>query len=321
MHHGSYGTLDVGTVRIMESQAATNTVQIAECPQCGAQVELPEQRISGECAFCQSQLVSGTAEKLSIDRVAPFDVTPTQAAELLKTTLRIQWMAPEAIRKGGRVEAIEGVSLPFWAYDAVARSTYQADVGIHWWETETYTTTNSKGKTVTRTRRVLRVEWFPTEGTHVADYRDQLVSASRGLPEHEANELEPFDLGLCVPFAPELLAGWAAERPSLATDRALETVRGEFSELEGQAIAKFLPGDQHRSLTYGTNLELGEIELFLLPVWIATFSHNGEPQRLLVNGQTGEVVGTVPKSTWKVAGLIGFSLVVALGIAALSGAL
>ena len=297
-----------------------DTIQISECPQCGAQVELPVERISGECTFCQSRLVERTAEKLAIDRVAPFDLTEEQAANRLNSTLRFKWMAPETIRKGGRADVVEGVYLPFWAYDAVARSTYQADIGIHWWEKQTYTTTDSKGKTVTRTRRVLRVEWFPTEGTHVADYRDQLVSASRGLPEGEANTLEPFDLGLCVPYAPELLAGWAAERPSVETTRALDTVRSEFTQLEGQAITKFLPGDQQRSLTYGTTLELGDIELFLLPVWIAKFSHGKETVRLLVNGQTGEVVGNVPKSKWKVAGLVGFSLIVALGIAALAGA-
>ena len=46
------------------------------------------------------------------------------------------------------------------------------------------------------------------------------------------------------------------------------------------------------------------MELVLLPVWIATFRHREEVWRLLVNGQTGEVVGQAPRDPKKIAGLV-----------------
>jgi hypothetical protein len=307
----------------MDDQASTDEAQvrIAECPQCGAQVELPVERISGECAFCQSKLIEKLGQRLVFDRVAPFDLTKEQAGAHLKTAFRSALMAPEKLRKAGKPEDVEGVYLPFWAYDAVARSTYSAEIGINWWETQTYTTTDSKGKTVTRTRRVLRTEWFSSDGTHVSDYRDQLVSASTGLAEAEANELEPFDVGLCLPFAPELLAGWAAERPSVVGDEALNTARTEFMELESRAIAAFLPGDSQRNITFSTDLQMVDVDLFLLPVWIAKYSHNGQVHRLLVNGQTGEVVGQIPRSMAKVASLIAIGVLVSAAITAYMGKL
>jgi hypothetical protein len=230
-------------------------------------------------------------------------------------------MAPEDIRKKGKPEDVEGVFLPFLAYDAVARSNYSVDIGIHWYETETYTTTDSKGRTVVKTRQVRRTEWHTSEGSHVGDYRDQLVSASKGLSENEANQLEPFDLGLCQSYDEALIAGWPAERPSVADAQADATARAEFTEREGREISAFLPGDEQRGLQWGTELEMGEIELFLLPVWIARYKHKGEVFRLLVNGQTGEVVGETPTSGTKKAALIGLGIAFIIGVLMYSGAL
>jgi hypothetical protein len=288
--------------------------RFAECPQCGAHITLPMERISTACAFCDIPLVESNAEKLEIHRVAPFNLNAKQAANRLRTELRSRWMAPEAVRKKGKPEDVEGVFLPFWAYDAVARSNYTVDIGIHWYETETYTTTDSEGRTVTRTRTVRRTDWHDCQGSHVGDYRDQLVSASRGLSEGHANQLEPFDLGLCQKYNDALIAGWPAERPSVADVRGEATARQEFAAREGQEIAVFLPGDEHRGLRWDTTVEMKEVELFLLPVWIARYKHKGQVFPLWVNGQTGEVVGDTPISIAKKAGLIGAGLIVAFAI-------
>jgi two-component sensor histidine kinase len=67
----------------------------------------------------------------------------------------------------------------------VARSTYNADIGLYWYETETYTVTVN-GRTETRTRQKRHTEWHDLSGSHVKVYSNHLVSGSRGLPEAEA---------------------------------------------------------------------------------------------------------------------------------------
>jgi hypothetical protein len=101
----------------------------------------------------------------------------------------------------------------------------------------------------------------------------------------------------------------------------VDTARAEFTTLEGQAIEAFLPGDEYRALQWATEIQMGEIEIFLLPVWIARYRHRGEIFRLLVNGQTGEVIGQTPKSKTKQAVLIGGLIVAVLGILWYSGVL
>ncbi len=285
------------------------------CQQCGATVELPDDVFSTSCAFCDSPLVDVEEDQEPVDRVAPFDVPRDRAGSLLKGYLQDSWMAPESVRKAARPDELRPVLVPFYAYDAVARTNFSAKVGIYWYRTETYTTTVN-GKTVVRTRQVKETDWHSFRGSHARKWFDHLVSASKGLPEAEANELEPFDLGRALPFSPALTAGLEAEYPTIHHDQAKRTAASELADLEKEAIASgHLPGDTHRSLESNTNVNIDVIRLVLLPVWIAAFPGPDGPIRLLVNGQTGEVVGSVPRSYWKI-GCIVFVVLTLLAIAA-----
>lgn len=279
--------------------SGTAESNVRSCPQCGASVALPEEQIASLCAFCESPLVKTDSEGQPIDRVAPFDVTKHQAGNLLAEHLQGRWFIPEVLRQAGQPEKLRGVLIPFWCYDAEARSDWSARQGIHWYRTETYTTTVN-GKTVTRTRVVKETEWFSTSGSHVASYDDHLVSGSRGLSEPESNELEPFDLGRGLPYSPALLAGWTAESPTIPRTEAYATANQELANVENNAIRNFLPADVVTDVENQTSIEVSELELVLLPVWIGTYRHKGEVLRLLVNGQTGEVVADLPTSWGKV---------------------
>ena len=284
-----------------------------ECPNCGAAVSIPEGRIADACAFCETPLVRDEdATNEPVDLVAPFRLTRQVAATRLRGRLSGDFWAPEAVRKTADPEELDGVMVPFWCYDATARSQYEGDVGIYWYETKTYTVVVN-GKTQVRTKRVRHTEWHRLAGTHVHTYNDHLVSGSRGLPEAEANELEPFDLGQAKKFDPSLIAGLIAERPSVDHDEARATASQELANLENRTIKKFLPGDTARNVTNHTTTHVDEVRLVLLPVWIATFRHNGEVFRMLVNGQTGEVVGTVPRSKTKIGCAIGCVVLGLLG--------
>lgn len=288
-----------------------------DCPSCGASVSFPEGQLSDRCTFCETPLVRAADQDDDaepIDLVAPFRLKQGQAAGRLKQFLSGKYLAPEVVRNATDPEDLSGVLVPFWCYDATARSDYDADVGIWWYETETYTVTVN-GKTETRTRQVRRTEWHHLAGSHVQTYTDHLVSGSKGLPESEANELEPFDLGHAKPFDPALLAGLIAERPSIDHEQARVTANQELAQRENRAIQAFLPGDECRNVRNSTNTDVSDVRLVLLPVWIATYRHNDKVFRLLVNGQTGEVVGTVPRSWTKIAAMVGCIGMIFIGIA------
>jgi hypothetical protein len=246
-------------------------------------------------------MVAVQAQSHRLDRVAPFVVDRTSAAKRLGVYLQDQWLAPGEIRRSARPSSLRGVLVPFWAYRAQTTSSYRARVGLYWYRTET-TTVMVNGKPQVRTRQVRETEWFTVSGSHVASYRGHLVSGSKGILETEANALEPFDLGSARDFRPDFLAGWIAEWPTVDHEHARVVAQDELTELENHVIRhEFVPGDEVHGVENRTQVKIDQVELVMLPVWIAPYRRGEHVFRLLVNGQTGEVVGAVPRSRVKIS--------------------
>lgn len=288
-----------------------------DCPSCGAEVELPSSLFSTKCAFCDSPVVqSEKHHENQIDILLPFLVDKKEASQALQQYLRSKYFLPKELKKRTKPDEIDGVFTPFWVYQAKACSQYDVRIGIYWYETVTYTTTDSNGKTTTETTQEQHTEWFSHSGSHVRQYDDHLVCASKAITEQESNSIEPFDCGLALQFKRDLVAGWLAENPILDKEVAFATAQEEIQEQEYKAIKSFLTGDTSSNLTYETEIEVEEenIQSALLPIWIAVYHHKGKSIRLLVNGQTGKVNGPVATDWVKVTLLILIVLAIILGI-------
>lgn len=302
----------VACCRPMTAETA-DAWSLRQCPSCGAVTTRPPERISHACSYCRSALVDADRGEVEVDRVAPFRL-PARAAELrLREHLAGRVWAPERLRKAarhGKVDArlVEGVLVPFFAYDATCRSRYQTKVGLHWHETKTV---KRDGKTQREVQR--HTEWFSLRGSAVAQLRDHLVSASVGLSAEDVAGLQPFDLGRARPFDPRLLAGWPAELPSRARQHTDADALAQIRALEIQRIQQeLLPGDTHRGTRVSCAVQLTEAQLVLLPVWVAALRYGDRVYRLVVNGQTGRCHGKAPVSPVKVT-------IAALVVAALVG--
>lgn len=290
------------------------TATVQHCTGCGARVVFEGPALSGACSYCDSPMVDEPRALPSFDAVVPFRVPQRGAMEQLRTYLDTRRWAPASLR-AVRVHArgLRGVLVPFWVYEGVVRSEYRAKIGLHWYRTETYT--DSEGKK--QTREVRETEWFPLRGSAARQVEDHVVSASVGLPEPEAVALAPFDLGWSSSYDPRLLSGFEAELPTIAEAEAERTAVDELREAEAARILReLLPGDVNRVDAIDSRIEVASRRLVLLPVWVAIYRQGDVVLRLLVNGQTGKVVGRVPVSKAKVAALV-LALLLLVGVIAL----
>jgi hypothetical protein len=270
--------------------------------------------LSGACSYCDSPMVDEPRALPSFDGVVPFRVPQRGALEQLRTYLDNRRWAPASLR-AVRVHArgLRGVLVPFWVYEGVVRSEYRAKIGLHWYRSEKYEDAEGNRKT----RQVRETEWFPLRGSAARQVEDHVVSASVGLPEHEAVALAPFDLGWSTSYDPRLLSGFEAELPTIAEHDAQHTAVDELREAEAARILhELLPGDVNRVDAIQSRIEVASRRLVLLPVWVATYRQGEVVLRLLVNGQTGKVVGRVPVSKAKVAALV-LGLLLVAGLIAL----
>ncbi len=295
------------------------------CENCGAEVAVDLDQRSYTCAFCDSTYVVEFTPEES-DRQPPefvigFAVKEEQAQEKFRRWLaENSWFRPGDLKSARIEQKLRGVYLPFWSFSMLSRSDWSARIGEYWWRTETYTTTDKDGKTVTKTRRVRETEWWGLSGKHHHYYAGYLVSGSRGLAQQDADRIKPFHLPALKRYQPYFLAGWLNEEYSIERDVALKTCQEEFYHREQKNVAAHMPGDTHRDLSVSTRFSDVNSDLILLPVYLLSYRYGDKLYRFMVNGQTGKTVGDKPLSGWRIAlavaaGLVSVGLLVLLMMA------
>lgn len=291
---------------------------IFACQQCGAALQIEGHR-TASCPYCACPTV--VERPAAPDRPNPsFVLTFAEGDELPRRALS-RWVqrqsifADSALRRA-RVENLKGIYVPGYLYSAVGRSQYACEIGENYTETETYTETDSEGRTHTRTRTVTKTEWRSLYGNHGGYVTDVVVTASRGLPNHELEAVEPFDLRLLRRYDAGLISGWIAEEPSRSRDECLQLAREEASAKTGRAIAQMMPGDSQRGLNFQTTVEWETMDPVLVPVWVLAVRYRPDQPalRVVVNGQTGEAHGKAPLAAWKIALAVIFGLLVIAAI-------
>ena len=100
-----------------------------------------------------------------------------------------RWFAPNALQKMAQQEGIAGIYLPFWTYAADTESQYSGARGVHYWETEYFTTQDSNGNQVQQSRQVMRTAWYGASGQVARKFSDVLVPATKSVNEQRLDAL------------------------------------------------------------------------------------------------------------------------------------
>lgn len=291
--------------------------ELFACESCGAELNVAKNIRALVCPYCASPSVVTRPvrpDRPSPDFVVPFVVEEAAACEAVRRFLGQKAFAPRAIKKASLAN-VRGVYLPSYLYSAVASSDYHAQIGEEYIVVETYTVTNSEGKTETRTRTKIEIEWRRLTGTHEMYVKDIVVTASKGLPNAELEAVEPFDLRVLRRFSSALIVGWPAEEASMSKEACLELAHEETRNLISSTLSAFMPGDSHRSLHFSSDLNREAVSLCLLPLWVFAVRYHPKkpPLRIVVNGQSAQTAGKIPLSVGKIMTLVGLGLL-AIGL-------
>lgn len=311
-----------GTRRTAAETVPAPTAQSFRCNNCGAEIRVEAGKRSYVCPFCESTYVIEFSPEQSRRQepefVIPFAVTPEQARAQLTAGLRKGAMSrPKELRSALQLADIRGVYVPVWSFSVFAQSRWSAVIGEYWYRTETYTTVVN-GKTVTRTRRVRETEWYPLAGRFQQYLSGYLVSGSRGVPQELLDGLQPFHKAALRRYAPTYLAGWECEEYTVDAADALEACKREFAARQLRDVGAFMPGDTHRNLEVQTRFRDETSDLILVPIYFIRFRYAGKSYRLLMNGQTGKIVGKMP-SPW--GALVGMGVLIVIAFVILAGLL
>lgn len=296
---------------------ATIGKQVLQCQNCGATTETD--MLADRCQFCSGVLIALSSPPGLIvpEATVPFQVERNAANEAFTKWVRSRPFAPNALKKVGSTESIKGTYVPHWTYDAQTFTEYDGQRGEHYWVTVTHTVSDGQGGTRQETTQEMRTRWWPASGSVARDFDDVVVLASHALPAKRLEQAGPWDLARAVAHRPEFLAGYSALRYDVDPDAGRADAQQQMeSVIEGDCRAD-IGGDEQRVGRMDVRYSAVMFKLVLLPLWIASYLHAGKTFQVLVNANTGEVVGDRPISKVKVtlavlAALIVIAVVVTL---------
>lgn len=294
-------------LRELEGHAETFEAETVKCAKCGAEQDLPEHHFASHCSFCASPIVSkGYASRRIKPRgVVPFQVDRQKALDAFRRWVAGLWLAPKELKRYAQTDAaLTGVYLPFWTYDCRTDSHYVGERGEVYYTNEDYTTTDSSGKTVTRTRRVEHVNWSPASGRVRHFHDDVLVLATNTLPQSLRGAAQGWKLDGIVAYKPEFVSGYRAEAYQVGLREGFALAKHQIDVTVDTLVRRDIGGDRQRVQRVNTGYSDTSFKHVLLPVWICAYRFRDKTFRFLVNGQTGEVAGESPLSWFKVTWLV-----------------
>ena len=296
--------------RIAEQRAigVSDEVELCEirCTSCGAIVTFAGTLTSTECAYCGDPLlredVHDAEHRVPVDGVLPFAVSRESAGGNLRKWVQSRWFAPNDFKQRGAQGRFSGVYLPYWTFDSMTFTRYTGQRGEHYY----VTTGTGKNK-----RRERRTRWYPASGKFQRFFDDVLVVAGIGLPQKRLYALDPWPLEGCLPFKPELLAGFLARTYDVELEDGLVIARARMDEALEVDVRRRIGGDEQRIHSIDTRYDALTYKHLLLPVWMLAYKYRDKSYQVVVNACTGEVQGDRPYSWIKITAMVVLGLAVA----------
>lgn len=267
--------------------------KIYTCTTCAGELVVNDVEMATFCPYCGQPTI--VFDRVSKERrpkyIIPFSIDQHEALKIARERFDKGIFVPKEV-KNLSVDRLRGIYIPYYLIDIYYRDR-QRLVGIE--------KNNKKSKN----------KYFTREAE--CDFEKITCDASKQLNDENSQRLEPFNIKGLKEFEPMYLSGFYAD---MCDDNELE-----IEELAKKRAEELFDKDVKDSCTgvYKDSVEIIEKnpktrivkkDYALLPVWFLTFRHKNAPYTILINGQTGKMVGTIPFEKGK---MIAFLTAIFLG--------
>ncbi len=254
--------------------------QIYSCTACGAELAVNGVETSTFCSYCGQPTIvfSRVSSTKKPKYIIPFTITKEQAVTSIRNHLSKGSFVPPEIQNFS-VERVRGIYIPYWLYD------------IEYFDEQYLSGEVKSGKnTVTK--------YFYRSAS--ATFYDVTMDASKQLNDESSQRLEPFDTIAVQDFEPSYLTGFYADCFDMSEKEMEGYARGRCMQMFNKQIEKSIKASSIKILKNKPKLEVQKTNYAMFPAWFMTFRYQDVPYTILVNGQTGKVVGAVPFNKAKV---------------------
>ncbi|QFT60121.1 hypothetical protein FIU94_14925 [Sulfitobacter sp. THAF37] len=275
--------------------------RIHQCRNCGGAVLFVGAALSEHCPYCNGPVVLGPADAgYRTKALIPFQADRGFARRQMRAWVGKRLAAPRGLPELLDDARLVGLYAPFWTFDSHEALTYWAQ----------YTTGSGNNR---RTRK--------TSGALQIAFDDLLMPASPHVtPLIRDGILHDFDPAALRPYRAAYLAGFAAERHHQSVAQGLAANAPDKDLLIRNRIKRHINKSGVHAIRFQTDTTGIHYRRILLPVWIAHYTYDGTPMKVVISGIDGRTFGERPFSTWKLAAYAAAMSAAAIGLGLAWGA-
>lgn len=267
---------------------ASYECRIYTCSHCGGDIVVNGTEASTFCLYCGNPNIvfKRVAKQMRPDGIVPFSVSAEEAKKLIGFHLSRGSFIPTEIRQQ-KVDNVRGIYIPFWV------------VNCDFHDAILYKGSVKEGKHN-------RTTYFGRSGTCTLE--NLPCDASLRLNDNISKRLEPYYYDDVKVFDEDYLSGFFSETSDMSPADLRAAVLKRGDEMFREELTRSVKAQDvtvERSVP-SVNIHSDAVYL-MLPAWFYTFTYKDKPITILVNGQTGKTVGTLPFNKTKL-----FSLAAAL---------
>ena len=247
------------------------------CSECGGEIIVNGTEASTTCVYCGNPNVvfSRIARQRCPEYILPFSITKEQAIKLVHEKISKGIFVPKRI-KNFSPDCVRGIYIPYW----IVNAEYADAIVI-------------RGKI--KRGKYSYTYYYGRAGS--LPLKNYPMDASRVLSDNSSSKLEPFNFSHMKPFDEDYLAGFYSNVSDVTYSDVRSAVYKRAQELFKEDA---LNNIRARELKITDSCPSPSFRLdndmiyAMLPVWFITFDHKKKHNTILVNGNTGKVVGGIP---------------------------
>lgn len=258
---------------------------IYKCQGCGAELVINDVEAATYCAYCgqPSVIFNRIARRRRPDYIIPFSVTKNAAIVNIREKFLKGIFVPKEI-KHFNPDLLRGIYVPYMLYDVRCRSRQLIKSSVP----VTTPFNSSSSKTIYCYRDA------------EAFFSELPVDASSRIINEFTERLEPYYKNAMVEFKAEYLSGFYADLEDDDYANLKQIVKNRTGPMTDERILSTVPGQGQTLLRSKSSFRLEKEAYALFPVWFMQFHREDETYTIMVNGQTGKVVATMPSDRRKV---------------------
>ena len=262
------------------------------CGTCGGQFLADKSSLSGLCPYCGSNSITesgNTSGMLEPTGVIPFKISKDEAQNVFRQWISARRLAPLDLKNNSEITDLVGVYVPYWVFDCDTYTPYKGKFG------KTYGSGDDQ-----------YTKYHKSEGVCKMPVKNlTLVASSRLEKDAYWKSVSKFDFNFMKKYDPNLLAGFWSESYTVDGTTAWQTAMGKIYDMIHRSIKNLENADVVAKIDMKPEASNVRAKYVLAPIWITSFDYHGTIYRVLINGQTGNIVGTWPRSLKRIFIIIG----------------